>query len=88
MRVAAALDAEFGALVLPADPGERETFLEDHGEEIRVAVCSGRIGVDTELMRRLPALEGIVSFGVGYDSTDVGQAADLAQEALLEALKQ
>ncbi|HRO94218.1 2-hydroxyacid dehydrogenase [Citricoccus sp.] len=74
--VAAALDAEFGALVLPEDPGERETFLEDHGEEIRVAVCSGRIGVDTELMRRLPALEGIVSFGVGYDSTDVGQAAE------------
>jgi lactate dehydrogenase-like 2-hydroxyacid dehydrogenase len=74
--VASALDAEFGALVLPSDPGEQEPFLDDHGDEIRIAVCSGRVGVDTELMRRLPALEGIVSFGVGYDSTDVEQAAE------------
>ncbi|MCY1158901.1 MAG: 2-hydroxyacid dehydrogenase [Citricoccus sp.] len=74
--VSAALDVEFGALVLPSDPGEQESFLDDHGDEIRIAVCSGRVGVDTELMRRLPALECVVSFGVGYDSTDVDQAAE------------
>ena len=74
--VAAALDAEFDALVLPSDPHERETFLAEHAGEIRIAVCSGRIGVDTDLMHRLPELEAIINFGVGYDSTDVALAAE------------
>jgi lactate dehydrogenase-like 2-hydroxyacid dehydrogenase len=74
--VAAALEDEFGALVLPVDPAERAAFLADHAAGIRVAVCSGRIGMDTELMRSLPALEAVMSFGVGYDSTDVAQAAE------------
>jgi lactate dehydrogenase-like 2-hydroxyacid dehydrogenase len=74
--VAAALDDEFDALVLPVDPAERAAFLTEHAAGIRVAVCSGRIGVDTELMRSLPALEAVMSFGVGYDSTDVVQAAE------------
>lgn len=71
--VAAALADEFGALRLP-DGAEREGFLEQHADAVRIAVCSGRVGVDTELMRRLPNLEVIVNFGVGYDATDVAQA--------------
>lgn len=73
--VAAALADEFGAVRLPDGP-ERPDFLERHAVGIRVAVCSGRFGVDTDLMRQLPNLEAIVNFGVGYDATDVAQAND------------
>ncbi|MEV7649420.1 2-hydroxyacid dehydrogenase [Arthrobacter sp. NPDC089319] len=73
--VAAALADEFGAVRLPDGP-ERTAFLQRHAAGIRVAVCSGRIGVDTALMRQLPNLEAIVNFGVGYDATDVAQAND------------
>lgn len=74
--VAQALIDDYAALVLPAEGSEREAFLADHAESIRVAVCSGKIGVDTELMKRLPKLEAIVNFGVGYDASDVAQAAE------------
>jgi len=74
--VQTALAAEFGAARLPDAPEERRAFLDQHAHEIRVAVCSGRVGVDAELMRALPHLEVIVNFGVGYDATDVGQAAE------------
>lgn len=74
--VTAALEEEYDALVVPTDPAERASFLAEHGSEITIAVCSGRIGVDTELMNALPALEAIISFGVGYDSTDVALAAE------------
>ncbi len=72
--VQTALAAEFGAVRLPDDPSAREAFLAEHGDGIRIAVCSGKVGVDTELMRRLGRLEAIVSFGVGYDATDADQA--------------
>lgn len=72
--VAKALVDDYDALVLPEPGTGREDFLAEHGESISVAVCSGKIGVDTELMRRLPNLEAIVNFGVGYDATDVAQA--------------
>ncbi|VXB61882.1 2-hydroxyacid dehydrogenase [Citricoccus sp. K5] len=75
-QVARALDEEFDALVLPTDPAERAAFLAEQADGIRIAVCSGRIGVDAELMRSLPALEAIINFGVGYDATDVAQAAE------------
>ncbi len=41
----------------------------------RVAVTSGVWGVRAEHLDRLPALEAIVNFGVGYDATDVAEAA-------------
>lgn len=73
--VASALAEEFGALRLPDGP-ERDAFLADYAEGIRIAVCSGRYGVDSDLMRRLPNLEVVVNFGVGYDATDVAQAKE------------
>jgi lactate dehydrogenase-like 2-hydroxyacid dehydrogenase len=73
--VAAALASEFGALQLPDGP-ERAEFLLRHADGVKVAVCSGRVGVDSDLMRRLPNLEAIVNFGVGYDATDVKQAKE------------
>jgi lactate dehydrogenase-like 2-hydroxyacid dehydrogenase len=72
--VQAALSEEFGALRLPDAPDEQEDFLDQHAGNIRVAVCSGRFGVGTDLMRRLPQLRAVVNFGVGYDTTDVAQA--------------
>lgn len=73
--VAKALAEEFDSLILPAAGAERDTFLQVHADAIRIAVCSGKIGVDTELMSRLPNLEAIINFGVGYDATDFSQAA-------------
>lgn len=40
-----------------------------------VAVTSGIWGVRAEHLDRLPALGAVVNFGVGYDSTDVAEAA-------------
>ncbi|WP_417219729.1 2-hydroxyacid dehydrogenase [Arthrobacter sp.] len=72
--VSAALVEEFGATRLPDDAPARQAHLDEHGDAVRVAVCSGRFGVDADLMARLPHLEAVISFGVGYDSTDVAQA--------------
>jgi lactate dehydrogenase-like 2-hydroxyacid dehydrogenase len=72
----AALAGEHAALRLPGDAGDQEAFLDRHAGGIRVVVCLGRDGVGARLMRRLPALEAIVHFGVGYDGTDAAQAAE------------
>lgn len=74
--VAESLKEEFATLVLPDSSAERAALLASHGEQIRVAVCSGRFGVDSELMAQLPNLEAIINFGVGYDATDTQQAAE------------
>lgn len=63
---------DYGAYLLPSDPAE---FLASHGDEIRVAVTSGGVCVNAELMAALPNLGAVVNFGVGYDTTDVDAAA-------------
>ncbi|WP_313811363.1 2-hydroxyacid dehydrogenase [Glutamicibacter sp.] len=73
--VAHVLDDEFNARVLPLAE-QRQKFLNEVGDQIRIAVCSGKIGVDSELMQALPNLEAIINFGVGYDATDVAQAQE------------
>ena len=47
----------------------------EHLDSLTVAVTSGRTGVPTWLMDRLPGLRAVVNFGVGYDATDVTAAA-------------
>ncbi|OZI48178.1 2-hydroxyacid dehydrogenase [Bordetella genomosp. 5] len=49
-------------------------FLREHGARIRGIATSGRFGATRELIDALPALEGIFSFGVGYDSIDIEAA--------------
>lgn len=44
-------------------------------ERVRAVVTSGRYGVPGDLMAALPNLEIVTNFGVGYDTTDVAQAA-------------
>ncbi|MEI2418387.1 2-hydroxyacid dehydrogenase [Orrella sp. JC864] len=49
-------------------------YLREHGPRIRAIATSGRHGADRALIESLPALEAIISYGVGYDPIDV-QAA-------------
>ena len=62
---------------LEQEHGARELsqLTADEAASVRVAVTSGVWGVRAEHLDRLPALEAIVSFGVGYDTTDVDEAA-------------
>lgn len=68
------LRRSYAVEVLPTGP-ERETFLAERGGTFRAVVTTARVGVDAGLMRRLPALGAIIHFGVGYDTTDIGEAA-------------
>ncbi|QTG81239.1 2-hydroxyacid dehydrogenase [Arthrobacter crystallopoietes] len=70
------ITTEYGAVRLPDDADERAAFLAARGAEFGVAVTSGRFGVGTELMNQLPHLRAVINFGVGYDTTDVAQAAE------------
>jgi lactate dehydrogenase-like 2-hydroxyacid dehydrogenase len=74
--LAATLETTYDARVLPTDAAERAAFLAEHGRSVRVAVTSGRTGVDSELMKALPALGAVINFGVGYDTTDTDQARE------------
>lgn len=49
-------------------------LLREHGAAIRGIATSGRFGAKKELIDALPALEGIFSFGVGYDTIDIAAA--------------
>ena len=55
---------------------EPDAWLREHGRKIRGIVTSGSYGATAELIGLLPSLEGIFSFGVGYDSTDVVAAKE------------
>lgn len=55
---------------------DRAAFLARHGPSIRGIATSGRYGASGELIRSLPALEVIVSFGVGVDPIDMEAARE------------
>lgn len=55
---------------------DRGAFLREHGPAIRGIATSGKHGADRALIEALPALEGIFSFGVGYDSIDLDAARE------------
>jgi hydroxypyruvate reductase len=71
--LAATLRDEFGAASLP-DDRESAAFAAASGAA-RIAVTSGRTGLDADLIDRLPGLRAIINFGVGYDTTDVDAAS-------------
>lgn len=56
-------------------PGDVATLDPADAAKVRAVVTSGRFGVPAELMAALPNLEIVTNFGVGYDTTDVAQAA-------------
>ena len=51
------------------------TIVAEHGDAIAAIVTRGRTPTTAALIRRLPNLELIANFGVGYDSIDVTTAA-------------
>lgn len=63
---------EYAVLRLPEDVAALDP---SDAARVRAVVTSGRVGVSTELMAALPNLELVSNFGVGYDTTDVAQAA-------------
>ena len=50
---------------------EPETLLDAEGPEVRAIVTTGERGASAQLMDRLPRLEIVACFGVGYDGIDV-----------------
>jgi lactate dehydrogenase-like 2-hydroxyacid dehydrogenase len=52
-----------------------QSWLTQHGPSIRAIVTSGVYGAETAVMERLPNLEVVTSFGVGYDAVDTAYLA-------------
>jgi lactate dehydrogenase-like 2-hydroxyacid dehydrogenase len=72
--LAEALSTKYEAPTLPPPGPERDAWLRESGAEVRVLVSTGSTPVDAALLDRLPALEAVVNFGVGYDHLDVEAA--------------
>jgi len=56
------------------DAAEQEAFFNEVGPRIRGVATGGHRRVDGALMDRLPRLEIIANFGVGYDTVDAAEA--------------
>ena len=67
------LEQTFTLHLLPA-PAERDAFLSAVGPRIRAVATGGQARMDSALMGRLPKLEIVANFGVGYDSVDAAWA--------------
>ncbi len=73
--VIAALDAQFTLHRLWEQP-DAEAFLRARGAAIRGLAANTLAGpVGAALFDRLPKLEIVANFGVGYDNIDAGAAA-------------
>ena len=55
----------------PWDRARRNEFLDSHGVRVRGIATSGKVPVDAALLDRVPQVEIIASFGVGYDQIDL-----------------
>jgi lactate dehydrogenase-like 2-hydroxyacid dehydrogenase len=60
---------------LPAT-SDRDAFFADVGPRIRALARGGHAHIDRTLIERLPKLEIVASFGVGYDGIDLVAAAE------------
>src|SRR5215207_9804081 len=58
----------------PADAGDPDAFFREIGPRIRGLATGSHTQVDAAYMDRLPRLEIIANFGVGYDSVDAAEA--------------
>jgi lactate dehydrogenase-like 2-hydroxyacid dehydrogenase len=60
-----------------AQAKDRDAFLKELAPRLRaMACCSTAVRIDSELMSKLPKLEIIASFGVGYDNIDARWAGE------------
>lgn len=67
-------DEHFDVLDL-AEHAHPEAVLDERGAEVRAIASAGHGRVDADLMARLPRLEIISNFGVGYEHIDAVEAA-------------
>ncbi len=58
-----------------AGPETLGAVIADHGDRIRAIATFGHVPVDDALMARLPKLETVANYGVGYDTVDARAAA-------------
>lgn len=54
---------------------DQEVVLREQSGQVRAIACGGHAVVDAALMSRLPHLEIVANFGVGYDAVDTAYAA-------------
>ena len=55
---------------------DRDAFLNQNGPSVRALISFGAVPVNSVLMQKLPKLEIVGSFGVGYDSVDAKWAGE------------
>jgi hydroxypyruvate reductase len=67
------LEREFN-VVKAWQPADRNKVLAEAGSRIRGIQATGHSGIDDAFLARLPKLEIVSSFGVGYDGIDVAAA--------------
>jgi lactate dehydrogenase-like 2-hydroxyacid dehydrogenase len=58
-----------------AKAADKAAFLNEIGPKIRAATLGGQAVVSAEIMSKMPKLEIVSNFGVGYDTVDVKYAA-------------
>jgi len=58
------------------EASDPDVWLAEHGHRIRGIAAGGHASVDDRLMSRLPALEIVAAFGVGYDQIDAKWAGN------------
>jgi lactate dehydrogenase-like 2-hydroxyacid dehydrogenase len=74
-KVMAALDAAF-VVHRAWEAEDKERFIDTIGGSLRGVAIGLHARIDRALMERLPKLEIVANFGVGYDSVDVKAAAE------------
>ncbi|WP_105403333.1 2-hydroxyacid dehydrogenase [Neorhizobium sp. T7_12] len=50
---------------------DRDAFVQDHADDIRAIATRGELGASAELIARLPKLEIVSVYGVGYDAVNL-----------------
>ncbi len=64
------LEAQYNVLKL-YEAEDRDAFVRDHAQGIRAIATRGELGASAELIARLPKLEVVSVYGVGYDAVDL-----------------
>lgn len=59
-----------------AKASDKAKFLDEIGPKIRAATTGGQAPVNAEMMKKMPNLEIVSNFGVGYDTIDVKYAGE------------
>jgi len=65
------LEAQYNVLKL-YEAEDRDAFVRDHAQGIRAIATRGELGASADLIGRLPKLEVVSVYGVGYDAVDLG----------------